>query len=286
MRLRFGCIALAVSALWAQTTAPESPTLVNSGKPMVVPFQCTDDDMQWAGMGCTEQEPCPVYFELTAAEPVGDKIFATGNLHSDTVTLYSVLLGSDDAGKNWRELHDRMRGAGLDRIQFADFSNGWISGESQFPLPQDPFLLITSDGGKSWRMHPLFEEPHAGSIQQFFFRSKDQGSLVLDQGEGGDADRYALYESPNGGESWQEEQTSTRPIRLERTTEPPTAWRVQTDRETGSFRIEHRQGASWAPTASFAINVGSCKPAPLEVKPPEDPQPAAPTPVRAPRKKP
>src|SRR5438105_3325697 len=117
---------LAAVALRAQ--APP-PILNNTGKPMTVPFECTEDDMQWAGMSCTEEEPCPAYFELTAAEPVGDKIFAAGNLHSNTVTLYSILLGSDDAGKTWREVHPRIRGAGLDHIQFADFVNGWTSGE-------------------------------------------------------------------------------------------------------------------------------------------------------------
>ena len=138
--------------------------------------------MAWAGMSCSEEEPCPVYLEVTAAEGVGNQIFATGNLHSDTVTLYSVLLRSQDAGKTWREGFERVRGAGLDHIQFADFVNGWASGETLFPLPQDPFLLITADGGKTWRRQPIFDETQAGSIQQFFFSSKNEGSLIVDHG--------------------------------------------------------------------------------------------------------
>src|SRR5882672_4161133 len=77
---------------------PSALVLENTGKPLQVPFHCSDEDMQWAGMSCSEEEPCPVYFELTAAEPVGDKIFASGNIHSNTVTLYSVLMGSEDSG--------------------------------------------------------------------------------------------------------------------------------------------------------------------------------------------
>src|SRR5579864_9490485 len=137
MRLRSGLLFIIISGVYAQ----EAPVLENTGKPIVVPFQCTEEDMRWAGLSCTEQDPCPVYFELAAAEPLGDKIFAAGNFHTETVTLYSVLLGSDDVGKTWREVYQRMPGTGLDHIQFADLATGWVSGGSLFPLPADPFLL-------------------------------------------------------------------------------------------------------------------------------------------------
>jgi hypothetical protein len=90
----------------AQAAADEpKPTVIqNAGKPMAVGFQCTNDDIQWAGLSCSEEAPCPVYLELTAVESVGNKIFAAGNIHSATSTLYSILLASDDAGKTWREM--------------------------------------------------------------------------------------------------------------------------------------------------------------------------------------
>src|SRR5271165_1888238 len=98
---------------------PASKTgLVNSGAPIRIPFQCTNDDMEWAGMSCTEEEPCPVYVELAAVEPVGSRISLAGNIHSSSNTLYSLLLSSEDAGKTWTEPYDRMRGTVLDRIQF------------------------------------------------------------------------------------------------------------------------------------------------------------------------
>jgi len=273
-------VVVFTGALWAQ----EALVLENMGKPIRLPFQCTEEDMRWAGLSCTEQEPCPVYFELAAAEPLGDQIFAAGNLHTNAVTLYSVLLESEDAGKTWREGHERIPGAGLDHIQFTDSANGWVSGESLFPLPEDPFLLITSDGGKSWRRQALFSETHPGSIQQFFFASKDQGSLIVDQGEGATDERYALYESPNGGQTWLVKQMSNRPILLPHTAEQPAGWRIQADRASQAFRIEHRQGDRWLAVASFAVTAGSCQPQPLEPKPPEEPAPQPePLPVKRPR---
>ena len=48
-----------------------------------------------------------------------------GNIHSDAVTLYSVLLGSEDAGATWQEIHPRIRLSGLDHLQFMDADTGW-----------------------------------------------------------------------------------------------------------------------------------------------------------------
>src|ERR1700722_6626614 len=70
----------------AQTTtpaAPAPPTFQNDGKPITLPFQCTAEDVRWAGMTCSEDEPCPIYLELSAAEGMGDHLFAAGNIHSD-----------------------------------------------------------------------------------------------------------------------------------------------------------------------------------------------------------
>src|ERR1041385_3730287 len=74
----------------APATPAPPPVLVNSGKPMLVPFQCTAEDIQAAGFSCSEEAPCPVYLELSAATSTGNHYFVVGNIHSDAVTLYSV----------------------------------------------------------------------------------------------------------------------------------------------------------------------------------------------------
>jgi photosystem II stability/assembly factor-like uncharacterized protein len=253
------CIALFASLLAAQEQARPAAVLENTGNPMRLPFHCTDEDMQWAGMACSDQDPCPVYLELSGVEAIGDRVFAAGDIHSDTVTLYSVLLGSDDSGKTWREPYQRMRGAGLDHLQFADSSNGWISGETLFPLPQDPFLLATADAGKTWQRRPVFSETHAGSIQQFLFASKEQGSVVIDRGQGSAQERYELYETPDAGGTWQFKQASNRPIALPG---PPAAplWRVRADGRAQAFVLEHQQSGRWTTAAAFSVNLGACVP--------------------------
>jgi len=122
----------------------ENP-IENTGKPMRLPFECTEADTQAASLNCSEQEPCAVFLELSSVEAAGNKIFLAGNLHTNTTTLYSVLLATEDAGKTWNEPHPRIRFAGLDQIQFIDFQNGWIAGANLQSTARDPFLLITTE---------------------------------------------------------------------------------------------------------------------------------------------
>ena len=102
-------------------------------------------------------------------EAVGNKIFSPEIFTRPMATLYSILLASEDGGKTWTEPHPRIRSSGLDQIQFVDFQNGWISGANLQGAPRDPFLLITTDGGKTWRDRPIFEESRVAAIERFWF---------------------------------------------------------------------------------------------------------------------
>lgn len=256
---------LAVAAAQVETPAP----LQNTGGPMVVDYHCNEEDIQSAGLTCTADDPCPVYLELAGLEAVGNRIFLAGNIHTSSTTLYSVLLASDDDGRTWREPHERIRGGGLDGIQFVDFQNGWISGAVLHPLPHDPFLLITNDGGKVWRYHPISSEPSFGSILQFWFGSRTNGSMVIDRGRGGENGRYQLYETPNAGESWSLKESSEKPIRLKRGGAGNADWRIRAEAASKSFRIEHHAGERWRPMAAFSVSIGACKPPETAVPPPE-----------------
>ncbi len=242
-------------------TAPAAPlTFEYDGKPLTLPFHCSLDDIRWAGMTCSEEEPCPIYLELSSVEGVGDRVFAAGNIHTDAVTLYSLLLSSGDGGHNWQAAPDSVRGAGLDRIQFLDALTGWISGQTLFPIPQDPFLLLTADGGKSWRYRPIFGDSHFGSIQQFAFDSKTAGALIVDNGKGsGDTERYARFETTDGGETWSIKEESRKPMQLKRTA-AGSPWRVRTDAASRSYKIERRSGAQWTTAAAFSVKLPACKP--------------------------
>jgi hypothetical protein len=257
-------------------TAPAVPVpavqtmLENSGKPMLVPFSCSQEDIRWGGLSCSEEEPCPIFLELTAANQSGNRILAGGNIHSESVTLYSVLLASDDGGRSWSEAYERIRGSGLDHIQFFDSGIGWIVGQELFPIPQNPFLLVTGDGGKTWRLREIFNEnseSRFGTIQQFALSGKQDGSLVIDRGRGNSGDRYVLFESSDAGDTWAIKQESGKPLFLKNAVTPTPDWRIRTDAPSKSFHVEHREGTRWNSVGAFAVKLDSCKPAPGPLAP-------------------
>src|SRR5882757_1215968 len=117
MRRTFAGFAVALGLL-AQT-APK--TIENTGKPMTVMAECKVADMPSLGLTCSEEEPCPLYLELSNLELVGTKLFVVGNIHTNSATLESIVLASEDLGKTWFEPARRILGSGLDHIEFADF---------------------------------------------------------------------------------------------------------------------------------------------------------------------
>ena len=225
---------------------------------MHIPFECNQTDSEALGLSCSDEHPCPVYLELAGIESAGNKIFLTGNLHTPDTTLYSILLESHDEGKSWNEPVARMRSTGFDQIQFFDFENGWISGANLQSAPRDPFLLLTTDGGKTWRQRPIFEESRVASVERFWFESREAGTLLVDATL--DNNHHELYETRTGGESWAMRQSSVEPIRFPRTANPNAAgWRLRPDAATHSNAIEKSQGDRWHTVASFLVDAGACK---------------------------
>jgi len=252
-------IILILAALHA--SAQEAAVLTNTGQPMRVGYGCTEDDLQWAGMSCNEGEPCPIYLELTAVVSNGRKILAAGNLHSTSATLSSLLLQSDDSGATWKEPVTRFRGSAVEQLQFYDPMHAWAAGETEYPLPRDPFILLTTDGGGLWQERTVGEEGNAGSVQRFWFDSAEHGELVIDAGKTSSGGRYLTYESETSGESWLLRGSDNRLPALRRApvaTEDPD-WRIRTGKDGKAYQIEKRAGNAWEAVASFLIEVASCK---------------------------
>lgn len=263
--------------------------------PIQVQFQCSPADLDIIGQGCSNSDSCPVYLELSNLDVVGPKLFISGNLHTETSTLSSILLASDDGGKTWSEPHERIRSAGLDQIQFIDFETGWIAGEMLLGTPKDPFLLITQDGGKAWRLQPLFEESHPGMIEQFWFESRTSGALVIDRVQPSETGaRHELYESMTGGTSWLLREAGASPIQLKRFRTPSqTGWRLRADASSKTYRVERQEAGRWTAMATFPVRIGECKPSENMLAEPgadkpeaepatkeDDPKPAGSKPVR------
>jgi len=206
--------------------------------PPPVAYDCSPSDIEQFGLNCSEQEPCELLLELTSAAAAGNRILVTGNLHTREATLFSILLASDDGGLTWSEPAPRLRNAALEQIEFWDPQTGWISGESVDPLARNPFLLLTADGGRTWRQKLLLDDEKFGTIAQFHFDSKTSGELILDAGRGKTV-RQELYSSMTGGESWELKEVSNKPLRLKSARAQGAAgWRVRADAAHRSYALE------------------------------------------------
>ena len=243
-----------VLCAWAQ-----DGVLTNAGQPMKVPFVCVEEDLAATGMSCSDDNPCAVYLELSAVSATGKKLMLAGNLHGPSATLYSVLLASEDGGAAWKEAAARVRGAAFDQVQWFDAAHGWAAGETQYPLARDPFFLITTDGGGSWRQKPFFEDGGPGAVQRFWFDTADHGELIIDAGRTAPGGRYGLYESRTGGESWN---IVSKTGQLPRLRQAPLAdnvdYRISTDSKINAHVLEKRDGEKWTRVALFLIQVASC----------------------------
>jgi hypothetical protein len=230
-------------------------------QPVKIDFTCTPEQVDDLGLECSSDLPCPVYLELSAADSTTGRLVATGNLHTSSATLSSILLASDDNGKTWSEPHPRIRSAVLDQIQFIDLQAGWISGHVMQNLPRDPFLLATTDGGKSWARKAISEESRPGAIEQFWFDSRNTGALIVDLIRPNETGaRHQRYQTMTGGDSWTLEEVSGLPMRLKRGRSGEQVWRVRPDGKSRTFVVEKNLGGDeWQPIAAFPIEVGACK---------------------------
>jgi len=248
------------SAPEAKPDAPAKPVYRNEGKPILLPFTCGEEDITAFGLTCTPDEPCEAYLELSALDTFNGKLYATGNIHTSSTTLWSVLLVSEDDGKTWGEAYERMRSTALEHMQFLDLEYGWISGQTLLSLPKDPFLLVSTDGGKIWRKKPVSSESRVGAIENFVMESRTTGQLLIDRTQTGDSGgRHEYYETNTSGDTWGLRQVSPKPIVLKRQRPVSGVYRIQPDARTKAFRMEKRDGQKWVPAASFLVKLGDCR---------------------------
>ncbi len=193
-------------------------------------------------------DPCPVYLELSAVAANGPKDPCGGESaqHFRDAQLPSCCRATipERHGKN------RPPGSGETRSSSCssdDSEHAWAAGETQYPLPRDPFVLLTTDGGASWR-----GASHRRRRQRRFrtaFVVRFGGAWRIDRRCGQDVNErpVSFFESETGGDSWALRSTADRAPALRRapaTAEDPN-WRIRTAKDGNAYQIENRAGDSW-----------------------------------------
>jgi len=138
-------------------------------EPIHVAFDCTEQDTREAGLTCSEDEPCPVYLELSGVESFLNRVFIVGNLHTSEATLFSILLASDDSGKTWRFVSFIPLG---DSAHYAPSTH--LCGDLNHIYTQTSAgVLLSTDQGITWQnlcgpKFPIWEE---GQVYGGFYQS-------------------------------------------------------------------------------------------------------------------
>ncbi len=243
--------------------APETPPVFSSVTgPILLPNLCADVDMPALGLTCSEADPCPTYLEFSSVESVGTVLLLAGNIHTTASTLHSVLLISEDGGASWRPAHAPLKASSLESMQFIDFSTGWLVGQTSIGLPRDPFIMLTTDAGRTWRKIDIFAETRVGVIEDFAFQTAKRGWLLVDNRGSGDAGKYEFYETQTGGTSWELREISSRIPKSAQPGQrsPANTSRVRVDEKKGLLRIEIRNGNAWKEVSTFKLRLEDCKP--------------------------
>lgn len=260
MRRQLAAALVLLSVASAQTPSA-APSLTFTGTPLQLETRCTMEQVNDLGLACSADDPCAAFLELTTVAAAGPRVFLAGNLHTESTTIATILLASDDGGRTWTEPASRVPAAGLDDVQFVDDLTGWAGGQRLRVPPRDPFVLLTTDGGRTWRRRSVADESRPGIVEIFHFRSRTEGALVVDRGRSAESgNRYELYETMTGGESWMLRAVTTTPPSVPRTPSP-TEWRLRVDEKAGAHRLERRQAGQWQAVAAFAVRAQDCQPA-------------------------
>ena len=165
--------------------------------------------------------------------------WAVGNFepprYGETEEAESLIIHTDDGGKNWHRQHSGIFGKPLRKVYFRDASKGWIVGDSGT-------LIRTTDGGGTWQrletgtqnnLHDVFIGEDTGWVVGDWgtlLKSTDDGKTWTDVGEsflsqkralrgihfvddthgwliaysGGQKSGY-VYATMNGGQTWTEQ---------------------------------------------------------------------------------
>jgi hypothetical protein len=242
----------------------KAPVLAYEGEPLKLPLQCRAEAFLRAGLVCSEESPCDMFLELVDITNIKNRVLVIGNIHTPSATIATVLLGSDDGGKTWTEPFERVDAASLEMVETLDNQNGWIGGEQ---TTQDhassPFLLVTTDGGLNWVRRPIWngDEERHGAVLEIYFDEPQHGYVIIER-QTVDGDSYELYESMNSGLSWSIRQVSSEMPTIRRritAAEPEKPWRLNEDRGTAAYEIEHLVDGEWTKASAFAGDLGACR---------------------------
>jgi photosystem II stability/assembly factor-like uncharacterized protein len=106
---------------------------------------------------------------------------------------------TSDGGLTWYDVtpSDMAETTASLNFFFLDREHAWVQKPDFAEFPNGGFLSRTSDGGLTWR---TFETPFSGGDIEFL--DENNGWMLADLGVGAGSNAVAVYQTRNGGASW------------------------------------------------------------------------------------
>lgn len=169
-----------------------------------------------------------------------DMIFLFGDLATPAASIRSLLLLSENGGRNWREVMTPVIGSQVIRLTFLDNRTGWALVERTVEDPGQLSLYATRDFGRSWQKVSNIPKRHyRGQVTDLGFLDANNGRMEILYEGGVPTDGFAVMITSNGGVTWKE----VRILSLDEYKNRP-----EKDREPEESSVDYvtaRDGSQW-----------------------------------------
>jgi hypothetical protein len=132
-------------------------------------------------------------------------VFLLGSLQTPAVSIRSLLLRSENGGRNWREVMTPVTGSDVIRLFFLSKQTGWALLGHTSDGPGQLYLYKTRDSGKSWKKVSRIPRRHyTGWPKGFGFIDERNGRIEMLYDGAAPTDGFAVMSTSDGGISWHE----------------------------------------------------------------------------------
>ena len=192
-------------------------------------------DLEWI----REEKFLQVGFDILPLDKETALLF--GSLGNGAATFGSVMLRSEDGGRNWTEVMSPVPGSGIWEVVYTESGLLWALVVWQTESPAEAKLYKSEDKGKTWRrVCTLRKRYHDGEPENLRFVDDRHGLLEMYYGDQAGPKHEGVWtlETKDGGRTWRE----TGRITL---AEYQDRQKREEERKAHSDVVRGRDGSEW-----------------------------------------
>jgi len=224
-----------ISVLLAIAVMATVGNSLQNGPPQPMRLQKFSRDLEWL----REEKLIEVSFDILPLDKQNALLY--GSLRDLGGTVGSLMLRSEDGGRNWAEVMAPVRGSGVWELAYTASGMLWALVVWQQESPADARLYKSEDKGKTWRwVTKLKKRYHDGWPENLRFFDDKHGLLEMYYGDQAGPENEGLWtlETNNGGRSWHE-------IRRITLAEYEEREKKEEERRDSSNIVRARDGSEW-----------------------------------------